>query len=238
MTMNHYPEQLQMLQQQYNVAVAEARQAQNNDLTPEGLENYRNQLVAQVRVTYLPKLAALDAQIRDEVDLLERVAAEAIPAPQGSTSDAWKRVEMLLGAGKTLPEIILDADQSQLQAIQEWGPTWLAATTHKARGTNFSANAESALANNIMDRWAQILPAGEKVSEALEAKPTAAGLRYAVDNLRVELEGNGPTRNTLAAAFGATQAAEEAAARLPSGDDVTRQQISAEAAREFSGVIA
>lgn len=214
MTITEFPQQLQQIQQQYNREVTEARQAQNEDLTAEGLQNYRNQLVDQVRAQYLPKLAALDAQVRDEVEILTKAADRAIPETQGSTGDAWKRVEMLLDAGKALPDIIAAADPSQLLAIHEWAPTWLAANQHKAKGANLGSSSEAAFENSVRDRWAQILPKGEDIREALEAKPIAASLSYTIEHLRGELEGKPAARNTLAAAYGATQAAEEAAERL------------------------
>jgi hypothetical protein len=225
MSLTAYAEQIQKLKHQYVIALAEARQAQNPDMTPEGLQNHRDTLVARVRAQYLPKLAALETDVRRDAEILFDAADEAIPAAQGSTRDAWQRVEMLLAAGKALPDIITAADVPQLQAIREWAPSWLAANRHKAKGANIGAGTTTALENSIRDRWAEILPNGGTLREALEAKQVAAGLEYTISNLRTELEGKPTGRNTLAVAFGATQAADEAGQRL---------QVKAEGTADYS----
>lgn len=214
MSLKELAEQLKQLKHQYVIAAAEARQTEDSDLTAEGLQKLRASRVDRVRAQFLPQLGMLESQINRAADALSEDAARVIPASQGSTRDAWERVQMLLEAGKGLSDIITDSDAAQLQAIQEWGPTWLSANRHKAKGVNIGAGYGRAFENSIRDRWAELLPNGDIIREAQEAKPLAAELQYSLGSLRTELEGKPLGMSTLASAFGATQAAEEAGQRL------------------------
>lgn len=218
---------------QYNARLAEIRQKhaqemvrinqhQDEHLTPEGLEKARAEMAARARASLLPHLERLQQEFKSDVGTLNGAADEAIPKSEGSTRDAWTRVETLLAAGEDLSDIIRAADAPTLHAIREWAPTWLQAREHKL--PQIVRTSPDVLENNIRDRWVEILPNATyaaNLKESLEAKPDIARFEETAKHFRDQLEGKRTGVSTLAAAFGAIGAAQEAGRRIPARQEAS-----------------
>lgn len=199
-----YLEEIQLLQRDYRNALQEAQAHRNDDLSYEGLQRRRAQLAEQASKTFSAKLEQLKSSMDAESGQLKSRAGKAIPKAEGSTRDSWERVKMLLDAGQTLHQVIGKADPSQLQAIQEWAPTWLDATT-KGTMTDFAPFQRS-----VDQRWAQVAPDPEPITEYLGAAGDIAKFEYIANSLGDRFEGRAPAFGSLADAFGAEYAAQTA----------------------------
>lgn len=109
----------------YYADVQTARTYQDSDLTPEALTRQRQDREAAARTAYAQALRPIREDYEREARLNANALAK-VPAATGSTADVWRRVEMRLGAGATLDQIVATAEVPTLQAVREWAPTYLA----------------------------------------------------------------------------------------------------------------
>lgn len=168
----------------YYAAVENARAYQDPDLTSEALTRQRQDREAAARTAYAQALRP----IRDDYERQARLNAKAlakVPAPTGSTADVWRRVEMRLGAGATLDQIVATADVPTLQAVREWAPTYLAANG----GDPAAAPAlGDRLERATLARYAAITEDTDMAAALAEA-PTLAGLAVTLDDAEAEAQG-------------------------------------------------
>lgn len=199
-----YLEQIQILHRDYRNALDEAKAHQDSNLSPDGLVVRRKQLAEQADKAFGSKLEQLKSRMDSESGQLKSQALRAIPKTEGSTRDSWERVKMLLDAGQSLHQVIGKADVSQLQAIQEWAPTWIEAKS-KGTITDFAPFQRS-----VNQRWAQVAPNPEPIAEYLEAAGDIAMFEHIATSLSEKFEGRAPEFGTLVDAFAAHHAAQAA----------------------------
>ncbi|MCV7669412.1 hypothetical protein ACIQO5_09375 [Micrococcus luteus] len=168
----------------YYAAVENARAYQDPDLTPEALTRQRQDREAAARTAYAHALRP----IREDYERQARLNAKAlakVPAPTGSTADVWRRVEMRLGAGATLDQIVATADAPTLQAVREWAPTYLAVNG----GDPAAAPAlGDRLERATLARYAAITEDTDMAAALAEA-PALAGLTVTLDDAEAEAQG-------------------------------------------------
>ena len=178
----------------YYAAVQTARTHQDPDLTPEALTRQRQDREAAARTAYAQALRP----IRDDYERQARLNAKAlakVPAPTGSTADVWRRVEMRLGAGATLDQIVATADVPTLQAVREWAPTYLAVNG----GDPAAAPAlGDRLERATLARYAAITEDTDMAAALAEA-PTLAGLAVTLDDAEAEALGSGGAGGVMGA---------------------------------------
>ena len=168
----------------YYAAVQTARTYQDPDLTPEALTRQRQDREAAAPAAYAQALRP----IRDDYERAARLNAMAlakVPGPTGSTADVWRRVEMRLGAGASLDQIVATADVPTLQAVREWAPTYLA--VHGGDPAAAPALGDR-LERATLARYAAITE-DTGMAAALAEAPTLAGLAVALDDAEAEAQG-------------------------------------------------
>lgn len=202
-------------------AQRDAAHLQDPDLSLPALERRRADLAAQARATF----AAEVAQVRRDADALTHRHArqlDRVPAPQGSTRDAWERVRMLLDAGRSLPEVIATADADTLLAIREWAPTYLETLAPAPLpGTPRQPVDVAPLERSVRERWAQ-LKGDKDLTAALAEEPALAGLQVRLKHAEAVAGGNDHAAG-LAGAVEAQLAEQTAARTLPAPDDAQQQ---------------
>lgn len=189
----------------HQAALHDARAYTDPDLTPEALNQRRQDREAAARTAYAQALRP----IRDDLDRAAHLNAKALakfPAPTGSTRDAWERVTMLMDAGRTLDQIVATADVLTLQAVREWAPTYLAANG----GDPAAAPAlGDRLDRATLARYAAIT-ADADMAAALAEAPALAGLAVTLADAEAEAQGT-PGAGGLEAAVAAAMAERQAA---------------------------
>ncbi|MFH5822278.1 hypothetical protein [Georgenia sp. AZ-5] len=154
----------------------EARRYQDPDLTAEGLRKRQEQMAATARDVASRKLAELKqdvetatAQVRSWADPLRpKVGDDA--ASLMRLQFAWDRARMLLESGRTVPEVLVNADADVALAVREWGPDWVRAQTPRAQGMARTLQEEpdtSGLVRSAEARLAEVL--GGQSAAAIEA---------------------------------------------------------------------
>ena len=168
----------------YYAAVQTARTHQDPDLTPEALTRQRQDREAAARAAYAQALRPV-VVVTDRAARLNAMALAKVPGPTGSTADVWRRVEMRLGAGATLDQIVATADVPTLQAVREWAPTYLAVNG----GDPAAAPAlGDRLERATLARYAAITEDTDTAAALAEA-PTLAGLAVTLDDAEAEAQG-------------------------------------------------
>lgn len=197
----------------YTTAAQDARAHQDPDLTPEALNRQRQDREAAARTAYAQALRP----VREDYDRAAHLNAKAlakVPAPTGSTRDAWERVTMRLNAGATLDAVISTADVLTLQAVREWAPTYLAANGgDPAAAPVLGERLERA----TLARYAALTDDADMAAALAEA-PALAGLAVTLEDAEAEAQGvpgagglDGAVAAALAAqAAGATTVAQDA----------------------------
>ena len=162
----------------------DAHAHQDPDLAQDALDRHRQDREAVVRTPYAQALRP----IREDYDRAARLNAKALakfPTPTGSTADVWRRVEMRLGAGATLDQIVATADAPTLQAVREWAPTYLAVNG----GDPAAAPAlGDRLERATLARYAAITEDTDMAAALAEA-PALAGLTVTLDDAEAEAQG-------------------------------------------------
>lgn len=182
---NEHVTALTELKRQHQAELAELRSARNSDpyLTAEGKANQERQDQQRLAAKYSAQLESLTARMRSDTGLAMTTAAKVVSAATAPSTDAlraeWERVTMLLDAGAGINTIVRGADQARLHAIQQYGPTWLEAQALKTRPSGLSDYDKPAdlMAFNtqMRDRWAEVLPNGDRIVAGAEAAGVAAG---------------------------------------------------------------
>lgn len=221
---NDIAAEIQQLNRDLNTALTAAQTHADPHLTADGLTAKRATLAKKARDTAGAKLQELKSAFDASVDLTKRDAARLIPHAEGGTRDGWERVKMILDAGISLPRVVAQATPEQLQALAEWGPSWIAAQSAAARSTGFGAGEwqapdASLLQRSIQARWAEVLggTAAETIAEAVNADVVAAGIEQTTLHLATKAAG-GTAVDPLAASLSAHYAQQGAQISLsPAG---------------------
>ncbi|MFE5837224.1 hypothetical protein [Arthrobacter sp. NPDC056493] len=221
--MRDYTTKLTELQRSHQAAVAKANEYTNPDLSAEGIDKRRAELIAKAGEDHKAKLDHLAREFKDEATETKRVAAAAIPTPAGDTSQAWGRAKMLLEAGQTLQQIVAKADPALLHAVTEWGPTYLEAEAYKGRSDGFAPVAVDAapLQRSIRQRWTQVLDgfAPGRIERGAEAEAVEAEFQVTAQHFAARLDGIHVGADDLTAAIEARLAGQRAGAGLAKEGD-------------------
>lgn len=153
-------EAIQLLRKEYRARAHEIQTYKDDYLSPAGLEEARAKKLQALREDGKQALNRIQLSVDTDRNWLKSKAEQAMPKPSGSTADAWARVQMLLDAGRSLNQILENAsDVLTLQAIREWGPTYLESkrTITFDDGLAGSKPVDTApLMNSIGKRWAEL----------------------------------------------------------------------------------
>ncbi|GAB3754831.1 hypothetical protein GCM10027591_03780 [Zhihengliuella somnathii] len=152
-------------------------------LSTEGIIAERKTRTNKLRAEAKQSLAMIRARAKEDEDALANRMEKAMPKPEGSTADAWTRVKMLLDSGRTLSQVIKNADVPTLQAIREWAPTWLETqrtpeTLGEALTGGRAPEDLAPLNNSIAIRWAELNGNDTAIREHLESRGDAAKFNF------------------------------------------------------------
>ncbi|GAB3621796.1 hypothetical protein GCM10027417_30580 [Glutamicibacter endophyticus] len=151
---------IQDLRKEYHVRATDIRGYKDPLLSEEGLAAERSKRLKELRAEGKSLLERIQHSVNIDRDYLKSQAEKAMPEPEGSTADTWVRVQMLLNAGRDLGVIIRQTtDIRTLQAIREWGPTYLESkrAVTFADGLNGTPPADpTPLLNSVGRRWAEL----------------------------------------------------------------------------------
>lgn len=175
------------------------------DLSDQGIQKKRAELretaVAKARAEY-NQLAANATTYRDsaraQVDRLHNLMDRGTAADREVT---FRRVAMLLDAGRGLADVIAEATPAELHAIEEWGPTWARAQATKPGGIDklhFAEPDTGWIADAVMARRAEGgNPAYANLQEAEEALQQSKGWGAYIDALEAGESPLGSVLNTI-----------------------------------------
>lgn len=190
----------------YAAAAQDARGLTDPDLTHDALAMRRHKALQEAREAYGRTVRAIRTE-HHHAAARNRKALDVFPTAAGSTRDAWDRVAMRLDAGASLGQIVTTADVPTLQAIREWGPSYL--TAHSA---DPSAEPDTAALERATLRRYAIVTEDAGLLAALEEGPALAGLALSLEDAEAEAlgaPGAGSLNGAIAAAFAEQHAASE-----------------------------
>lgn len=212
------------LKRQYSQDLQAVKAAALKDpgLNPQGVLDRVADAAKNLGPKYATELARLTATVNAETTFATTRATKlAAGVPKLDAADAraeWERVTMLLDAGASLPQVMRGADPARLQAIQQWGPTYLDAQAIKGRpggiiGHDQGADLET-FERQLRDRWAEVLPNGEYITAGIEAAGIAAEFTRTAQTFSNELTGERNSYEPLGEALAAQEAGQLAAANF------------------------
>lgn len=125
---------------------------------------------------------------------------------------------MLLDAGRSLHQIVENADPAVLHAIKEWGPTYLEAESYKGRTDGWAPVAvdPAPLLRSVSQRWSQVLGDGaaERIRLGAAAEAMEAQFNVTAGHFGSKLDGVSTGRDDMTAAIDARLAGQRAASTL------------------------
>lgn len=220
-------ESLATLHRQMAADFQEARAFTHPDYNPEGIQRQREQRVERVRARYGPQLDALEAQVRRDAGVVSRyaeahrprLADDAVALQRAQIK--WDQVRMQLEAGRSLPQVLADADEATCLAIGEWGPVWMRAEHARTRRGVSELGDEgpdtTGLANTIDARLAEVATGDAQfaVSAGRETAQALAGFDLAMQHSQAYAQDDRSGQaNALHAAIASHYAGAEAVAGL------------------------
>ena len=223
--------QLSKIAHDHENAKREISRFTSDDLTAQGIFNERARRTETLNAKTAQAVAQARAAAENELSVIKsRAESSTLPKPNGSTSDEWARIQMLLEAGKSMHQVISGATVEQLQAIREWGPTYQEAQIFKTMGGPNALGEElsrraggpashsyydpTPLMNSISSRWAELSPKDALfVREQLESSGEMAQFEYMASALEVNASG-GNVGSPMALAIAAQDAGQRGAAQF------------------------
>lgn len=216
--MQDYITKMTDLKRSFNVTIAEARNYTNPDLSAEGLAKRRADLAAAATADHKAQLEQLTRDLQREAADTKNAAQAQLPPAPADTSQAWGKVKMLLDAGRSLHQIVENAEPAVLHAITEWGPTYLEAESYKGRTDGWAPVAvdPAPLHRSISQRWGQVLggTAAERIKHGAEAEAMEAQFNVTAEHFGSKLDGVPTGRDDMTAAIEARLAGKNAASTL------------------------
>ncbi len=200
-------------------------------LSQDGKSAQLQQESQRLAAKYAAALESLTARMEYSTGVAMTTASKiigAIPAPAVADSkQEWERVTMLLEAGAGLNTIVRGADLARLQAIQQWGPTYLEAEAIKTRPGGLAGYDQGAdlteFNTSMRNRFAEILPNGSYLTAGAEAAGVAAEFGRSAQTFTDRLNGQHSSYDPVGEALAAQEAGQIAAANF-TGATITGAQ--------------
>lgn len=219
---NEHIDALLNLKRSYKQELANMQAFRNSDvnLTQEGKSAQAQQDQQRLAAKYSAELAALTARMEYSTSTATTTAAKvlaAVPAPADTRAE-WERVTMLLDAGAGINTVVRNADAARLQAIKQYGPTYLEAEMLKSRpgglaGVDQGADLH-AFNTNLRNRWAEVLPDGSYVTAGAVAAGVAAEFTRSAQTFSNDLNGVRNGLDPVGESYAALAAGQLAAANF------------------------
>lgn len=212
------------LKRQYSQDLQAVKAAALKDpgLNPQGVSERVADAAKSLGTKYAAELERLTASMNSETTFATTRATKlAAGVPKLDAVEAraeWERVTMLIDAGATLPQVMNNADQARLQAIQQWGPTYLEAQAIKNRPGGIEGHDQHAdletFQRQLRDRWTEVLPNGEYITAGIQAAGVAAEFNRSAQAFSNDLNGVRNVYSPVAEAMDAVLAGQIAAANF------------------------
>ncbi|WP_411146993.1 hypothetical protein [Streptomyces sp. x-80] len=214
------------LRRRLDAALSKARTFRDPDLTDEANHRHRTEMERAARKQAAADLDRIQCETDAAATLVRTVANKATATPAGGAAEqllaetrqarAWDRARALLDAGRTLPEVIKDADLDTLHALRAEMPTYLATQHTKPSGLDGAdftepdpTRAVHVVEHALADRLPK--PQGAALRARLDLDALEPGLRETLAGLRREADGTAAPDNGLRTAIAARLADQQAA---------------------------
>lgn len=229
-TLKAAPARLLQLRREYDTALDAARAYTNPDMTPEGVQKQREQLVARAHADYQPRFAGIRAQVDTARATIATWAEQARPRLGDTAADlqraqaGWDRVRSRLDAGMSMAQALEHATVDELLGAREWAPTYVQNQDYAEHSKSrdplpFTPRDQTQLLHSIDARLGQV--AGGDAAKAMaalrDAETTAAEVTPWLQHAAAAVAG-GPASDGLAAAMQSRVDASHARAAFATDD--------------------
>lgn len=124
-----YAEQAHTAHRAHQVAIQKARSFSDPDLSQEAIHTKRAALVQAEEDRYAEARNTIQSDAERSHTIRSQAAGEARPkiTDHAQVAARWAQMKSLLDAGRTVRQVLAKADVAGVQAIQDYGPSYLEA---------------------------------------------------------------------------------------------------------------